>query len=611
MAVFLQVEDLTKSYGDRLLFDSISFGVNEGDKIGIIAKNGTGKSTLLKIIADKENVDDGKITFKNDLRVSYLEQMPEFNPDSTVLEACLNENGKIAQIISKYEQALINGDSEDINDLILQMDSAGAWDFEDKLKQLLSQLKITDLNAKIKTLSGGQRKRVAIAHILLENPDLIILDEPTNHLDIDIIEWLENYLTRSRTTLLMVTHDRYFLDRVCNKIIEIDNKQIYTYEGNYDYYLRRRRERIEAMSAELAKIKNTLRKEQEWMSRQPQARAGKAKFRIDSFHELKKRSQVDLTERNINLEVKSSYMGSKIFEAKNISKKFGDKIILDDFSYTFARYEKLGIIGNNGVGKSTFIKLLQGVISSDSGEWNVGETVRFGYYSQDGIIFDENKKVIDAITEIAEDVVINENIHYSPMQFLSRFLFSPADQQKYIYTLSGGERCRLHLASVLMRSPNFLILDEPTNDLDIVTLGILEEYLCDFKGCLIVISHDRYFLDNIVDHLFVLEGNGKIKDFPGNYSDYRKWRDESMLQNKETSTPKDKSTEKPRTERQPKMTFKERNEFELLTIEIEQLTTEKEELDILFNSGKEIHDIIEKSARYNDIKHKCYTNYKY
>lgn len=602
MAVFLQVEDLTKSYGDRILFDSISFGVNEGDKIGIIAKNGTGKSTLLKIIADKENVDDGKITFKNDLRVGYLEQMPEFNPDSTVLEACLNESGKIAQIISKYEQALINGDSEDINDLILQMDTAGAWDFEDKLKQLLSQLKIIDLNAQIKTLSGGQRKRVAIAHILLENPDLIILDEPTNHLDIDIIEWLENYLTRSRTTLLMVTHDRYFLDRVCNKIIEIDNKQIYTYEGNYDYYLRRRRERIEAMSAELAKIKNTLRKEQEWMSRQPQARAGKAKFRIDSFHELKKRSQVDLTERNINLEVKSSYIGSKIFEAKNISKKFGDKIILDDFSYTFARYEKLGIIGNNGVGKSTFIKLLQGVISSDRGEWNVGETVRFGYYSQDGIIFDENKKVIDAITEIAEDVVINENIHYSPMQFLSHFLFSPADQQKYIYTLSGGERCRLHLASVLMRSPNFLILDEPTNDLDIVTLGILEEYLCDFKGCLIVISHDRYFLDNIVDHLFVLEGNGKIKDFPGNYSDYRKWRDESMLQNNETSTPKDKTTEKPRTERQPKMTFKERKEFELLTIEIEQLTTEKEELDILFNSGKEIHDIIEKSARYNDIK---------
>lgn len=602
MAVFLQIENLTKSYGDRILFESISFGVNEGEKIGIIAKNGTGKSTLLRIISNKESADNGKITFKNNLKVGFLEQMPDFNPDLTVLETCLKENGEIAQIISRYESALSVGNSDEINESISQMDTFEAWDFEDKLKQLLTQLKISDLNAKIKTLSGGQRKRVAIAQLLLENPDLIILDEPTNHLDIEIIEWLENYLTRSRITLLMVTHDRYFLDRICNKIIEIDNKQIYTYEGNYDYYLRRRRERIEAMSAELAKIKNTLRKEQEWMSRQPQARAGKAKFRIDSFHELKKRSQVDLTERNINLEVKSSYIGSKIFEAKNISKKFGDKIILDDFSYTFARYEKLGIIGNNGVGKSTFIKLLQGVISSDSGEWNVGETVRFGYYSQDGIIFDENKKVIDAITEIAEDVVINENIHYSPMQFLSRFLFSPADQQKYIYTLSGGERCRLHLASVLMRSPNFLILDEPTNDLDIVTLGILEEYLCNFKGCLIVISHDRYFLDNIVDHLFVLEGNGKIKDFPGNYSDYRKWRDESMLQNKETSTPKDKTTEKPRTERQPKMTFKERKEFELLTIEIEQLTTEKEELDILFNSGKEIHDIIEKSARYNDIK---------
>ena len=602
MAVFLQIENLTKSYGDRILFESISFGVNEGEKIGIIAKNGTGKSTLLRIISNKESADNGKITFKNNLKVGFLEQMPDFNPDLTVIETCLKENGEIAQIISRYESALSVGNSDEINESISQMDTFEAWDFEDKLKQLLTQLKINDLNAKIKTLSGGQRKRVAIAQLLLENPDLIILDEPTNHLDIEIIEWLENYLTRSRITLLMVTHDRYFLDRICNKIIEIDNKQIYTYDGNYDYYLRRRKERIEALSAELAKVKNTLRKEQEWMSRQPQARAGKAKYRIDSFYELKKRSQVDLTERNINLEIKSSYIGSKIFEAKNISKKFGDKIILDDFSYTFARYEKLGIIGNNGVGKSTFIKLLQGVISSDSGEWNVGETVRFGYYSQDGIIFDENKKVIDAITEIAEDVVINENIHYSPMQFLSRFLFSPADQQKYIYTLSGGERCRLHLASVLMRSPNFLILDEPTNDLDIITLGILEEYLCSFKGCVIIISHDRYFLDNIVDHLFVFEGNGKIKDFPGNYSDYRKWKEATEQLYKETQLQRNKIAEKSRTERRPKMSFKERKEFELLTIEIEQLTTEKKELDLLFNSGNEIHDIIEKSARYNDIK---------
>ncbi len=599
MASYLQIENLTKSYGDRILFDSITFGINEGDKIGIIAKNGTGKSTLLRIISGTESPDDGKITFRNDLRVGILDQLPEFASNSTVLESCLLDNSETAKIIANYERAINNGDTEAINNAISQMDSANAWDYEDQLKQLLTQLKIFDLNAKISTLSGGQRKRVAIARLILENPDLIILDEPTNHLDIEIIEWLENYLTRSKITLLMVTHDRYFLDRICNKIIEIDNKQIYTYDGNYDYYLRRRKERIEAMTAELAKVKNTLRREQEWMSRQPQARAGKAKYRIDSFYELKKRSQVDLTERNVNLEVNSSYIGSKIFEAEGISKRFGNKIILDDFTYTFARYEKLGIIGNNGAGKSTFIKMLQGIIPADSGEWNVGETVRFGYYSQDGIEFDENKKVIDAITEIAEDVVINGNIHYSPMQFLNHFLFFPTDQQKYIHTLSGGERCRLHLAAVLMRSPNFLILDEPTNDLDIVTLGILEEYLCTFKGCVIVISHDRYFLDNIVDHLFVFEGNGVVKDFPGNYSDYRKWCEEFTREKKDV--PKEKSTEKPKTERQPKMTFKERKEFEQLTIEIEQLTAEKKALDNLFNSGQEIPDIIEKSARYNEL----------
>lgn len=602
MASYLQIENLTKSYGDRILFDSITFGVNEGDKIGVIAKNGTGKSTLLKIISGKESPDDGKITYRNDLRVGILDQMPEFSTDATVLDSCLLDNSETAQIIAKYELALNNGNADEINQAINLMDNANAWDYEDKLKQLLTQLKITDLTAKISTLSGGQRKRVAIARLILENPDLIILDEPTNHLDIEIIEWLENYLTRSRITLLMVTHDRYFLDRICNKIIEIDNKQIYTYEGNYDYYLRRRKERIEAMAAELAKVKNTLRREQEWMSRQPQARAGKAKYRIDSFYELKKRSQVDLTERNVNLEVGSSYIGSKIFEAEGISKKFGEKIILDDFTYTFARYEKLGIIGNNGAGKSTFIKMLQGIVPADSGAWNVGETVRFGYYSQDGIEFDENKKVIDAITEIAEDVVINGEVHYSPMQFLNHFLFSTADQQKYIHTLSGGERCRLHLAAVLMRSPNFLILDEPTNDLDIVTLGILEEYLCKFKGCVIVISHDRYFLDNIIDHLFVFEGNGVVKDFPGNYSDYRKWREEFIKENKDAEKPKERVVEKPKTERQAKMTFKERKEFEQLTAEIEQLSKEKDSLDTLFNSGQEIPDIIEKSARYNELK---------
>lgn len=601
MASFLQVENLTKSYGDRILFDSITFGVNEGDKIGIIAKNGTGKSTLLRIISGKESADDGTVIFRNDLRVSILDQSPEFPRGATILESCLQNNAATAQIIATYEKAITNGDPNEINRAISAMDSANAWDYEDKLKQLLSQLKIHDINASVDTLSGGQRKRVAIARLILEEPHLVILDEPTNHLDIEIIEWLENYLTRSRITLLMVTHDRYFLDRICNKIIEIDNKQIYSYEGNYDYYLRHRRERIEAMSAELAKVKNTLRREQEWMSRQPQARAGKAKYRIDSFYDLKERSRFDLTERNVNLDIKSSYIGSKIFEAENISKSFGNKVILKDFSYTFARYEKLGIIGNNGAGKSTFIKMLQGIIPADSGQWNVGETVRFGYYSQDGIEFDENKKVIDAITEIAEDVVVNGDVHYSPMQFLNHFLFSPTDQQKYIHTLSGGERCRLHLASVLMRSPNFLILDEPTNDLDIVTLGILEEFLCSFKGCVIVISHDRYFLDNIVDHLFVFEGDGVVKDFPGNYSDFRLWCEEFANANNTTKV-REKTVEKIKTERQPKMTFKERKEYEQLTVEIEQLTTEKESLDTLFNSGTEIPDIIEKSQRYNEIK---------
>lgn len=599
---YLQIENLTKSYGDRLLFNDITFGVNEGEKIGIIAKNGTGKSTLLKIIAGSESADSGKITFRSDLRVSILEQSPAFNGGATVIEACMTGDGNIPHAICQYEAALLSGDSDRIDQSIQLMDSAGAWDYEDKVKQILTQFKITDPNAAIATLSGGQQKRVALARVILEEPDLIILDEPTNHLDIEIIEWLENYLRRSRVTLLMVTHDRYFLDRVCNKIIEINNSNIYTYDGNYDYYLRRRRERIEAMASELAKVKNTLRREQEWMSRQPQARAGKAKYRIDAFYDLKERSRVNLKEENVSLDVKSSYIGSKIFEATHICKKFGEKVILDDFTYTFARYEKLGIIGHNGAGKSTFIKMLQGIIAADSGEWNVGETVRFGYYSQDGIAFDNNKRVIDAITEIAEDVVINEGQHYSPMQFLQHFLFSPADQQKYIHTLSGGERCRLHLAAVLMRSPNFLILDEPTNDLDIVTLGILEEYLSTFKGCLIVISHDRYFLDNIVDHLFVFEGNGNIKDFPGNYSDYRNWRDgqasETHVQEKDTEKPK----EKPRTERPAKLTFKERKELEQLTTEIEELNAEKDSLDTLFNSGETIPDIVEKSARYTEVK---------
>lgn len=603
MASFLQLENLTKSYGDRLLFHDITFGVNEGDKIGIIAKNGTGKSTLLHIIAGKESADSGTVTFRSGLKVGMLDQLPDFNPESTVAEACLTGDSTTLQIIASYEVALAKGNADEISTASQAMDAAGAWDHEDMMRQMLSQLNITNLSAKMGTLSGGQRKRVAMARMLLEKPDLLILDEPTNHLDIEMVEWLENYLTRQRITLLMVTHDRYFLDRVCNKIIEMDHQTIFTYQGNYNLYLRRRAERIEALEGELAKVKNTLRREQEWMSRQPQARAGKAKYRIDAFYDLKDKARADYSERHVKLDVKSSYIGSKIFEARGVNKRFGDKVILQDFTYTFARYERLGIIGNNGAGKSTFIKLLQGLVPTDSGQWNLGETVRFGYYSQDGIAFDENKRVIDAVTELAEDIVLDGGErHFSPMQFLNRFLFSPADQQKYIHTLSGGEKCRLHLATVLMRSPNFLILDEPTNDLDIVTLGILEEYLTTFKGCMIVISHDRYFLDNVVDHLFVFQGNGQIKDFPGNYTEYRQWISEKSVADKSvTSQEKPKTSEKPRTDRPAKMTFKERREFETLTEEIDTLTQEKKELDELFATGQLLDNIATLSARYDEI----------
>lgn len=579
MKPYLQVEDLTKSYGDRMLFESITFGVNEGDKIGVIAKNGTGKSTLLRLLSGNESPDSGSIIFRNDLRVGFLDQSPVFEAGTTLMHNLL--------------PAIHDTDHEE-------------WGREDRVRQMLSQLGIESADLTVDHLSGGQLKRAALARVLLGNPDMLILDEPTNHLDISTVEWLESYLTRQRVTLLMVTHDRYFLDRVCNKIIEIDMRQIFTYEGNYDYYLRRRAERIEALTGELAKVRNTLRKEQEWMRRQPQARAGKARYRINAFYDLKERASVCYDERNINPdEVKSSYVGSKIFEAKNVCKRFGDKVILDDFTYTFARYEKVGIVGENGVGKSTFIKMLQGLVPQDSGEWNVGETVRFGYYSQEGLSLPEGKRVIDAITDITEDVVINGTTHYTPMQFLSRFLFSPADQQKYISTLSGGEMRRLHLAAVLITQPNFLILDEPTNDLDIMTLGILEEYLQGFKGCVIVISHDRFFLDSIVDHLFVMEGNGVIKDFPGNYTEYRNYlKERKAAQIRETSehTAKTTARREPTAQRQRRLTFKERKEFEALTEEIELLTKEKNTLEALFNSGGNIDDIAQKATRYSELK---------
>lgn len=577
MKPYLQVEDLTKSYGDRLLFESVTFGVNEGDKIGIVAKNGTGKSTLLRILAGQESPDSGTVTFRSGIRVGFLDQAPVFDPSLSLVDNLL--------------PAIPDTDHD-------------SWAHADRVRQMLSQLGIDDLDLRIDRMSGGQVKRVALARLLLGAPDLIVLDEPTNHLDIRTVEWLEGYLTRSRITLLMVTHDRYFLDRVCNKIIEIDMRQIFTYEGNFDYYLRRRAERLEAMAAEAARARNTLRKEQEWMRRQPQARAGKARYRINAFYDLKDRASVRYDDRTIDpTDVRSSYIGSKIFEAEGICKRFGDKVILDNFTYTFARYEKVGIVGENGVGKSTFIKMLQGLVPQDSGEWNVGETVRFGYYSQEGLDLPAGKKVIDVITDITEEVAVSDTARYTPMQFLTRFLFSPADQQKYVATLSGGEMRRLHLAAVLVRQPNFLILDEPTNDLDIMTLAILEDYLRDFKGCVIVISHDRFFLDSIVDHLFVMEGNGVIKDFPGGYSDYRSWlRERQAEAAAETRAATVSSDTRRPSERRRRLSFKERKEMEALTAEIDALTAEKNSLEEKFNSTSPADDIAALSRRYEEVK---------
>ena len=605
MKSYLQIENLTKSFGDRLLFGDVTFGVFEGDKIGLIAKNGSGKTTLLRIIAGEEDYDSGAVVFRNDLKVAFLHQLPEFDLNLMVIDVCLSGNDAITETIKEYEDSLATGDAVLIANAISRMDAVGGWDYEDRMKQVLTQLNITDFNQPVRELSGGQRKRLALAKAIISNPDFLILDEPTNHLDVEMIEWLEDYLKRSRMTLLMVTHDRYFLDRVCTKIIELDDKQIYSYDGNYDYYLSKREERINAQNAELAKVKNLLRTELEWMRRQPQARGTKAKYRIDAFYDLSERAKFKRDDSSVSLTVNSSYIGNKIFEARNVSKKFGDRVILDNFSYVFARYEKLGIIGDNGVGKSTFIKLLQGIEQVDSGSFDIGETVKFGYYSQEGIQFDENEKVIDAVRKIAEVVCFDEKTRYTASQFLQLFLFSPSAQQDYIGKLSGGEKRRLYLATVLMHKPNFLILDEPTNDLDIVTLEILEDYLQKFKGCVIIVSHDRFFMDRTVDHLFVFEGNGRIKDFPGNYSEYREWK---SLQKEEDVAVKEKKSIQRRSQddnrqKSKRLTFNERKEFESLSVEIESLESEKKTLEDELSSGQisDYEQVTEKSKRISEI----------
>lgn len=606
MANLLQVENLTKSFGVNSLFDDINFTINEGDKVGLIAKNGTGKSTLLSIIAGDDTPDDGKLIFKNDVTIGYLKQLPQFEPHLSVMDTCLIGDDDQSKAIRQYENALIEGNNEEMTKAIQAMDLASAWDYEERFKQILSQLKIDDFKQRISELSGGQIKRVALAKILISNPQFLILDEPTNHLDIDMIEWLEAYLSRSRMTILMVTHDRYFLDKICSKILELDQKSIYGYDGNYNYYLEKRAERIDAQNAAVEKARNLLRTEIEWMRRQPQARAHKAQYRIDAFYDLKERAQSRTDKGDVELNVKAGYIGKKIFVAHHVSKSFDGKVILNDFNYIFSRYEKLGIVGDNGVGKSTFIKLLLDRIQPDSGYFEIGETVKFGYYSQEGIHFDEGKKVIDAIRDVAEHIYFDEKHHYSASQFLQLFLFSPTDQQKLIEKLSGGEKRRLYLAMVLMSKPNFLILDEPTNDLDIQTLEILEDYLSKFSGCLIVISHDRFFMDRCVDHTFVFMGDGVIKDFPGNYSEYRAWKE--AHEKEEAIVQKQKAESKPAKPRNnnrdnsQKLTFKEKREFEELTESIDRLTKEKEELFNLFNSGEQIDDVATKASRFEEVK---------
>ena len=587
---YLDVQNLTKRFGAEVLFDNISFSIAEGQKVGLVARNGTGKSTLMSVLMDKEGHESGDIIYRRDLKVGYLEQSPKFDPEESVLEACFNH--------------------EDDPEKVL------------KAKQILTQLHIINMDQPMGQLSGGQQKRVALANVLIDEPDFLMLDEPTNHLDLEMIEWLEGYLNRGNKTIFMVTHDRFFLDKVCNTILELDDKTIYTYRGNYAYYLEKRQERMDNLRAEIQHSKNLYRRELDWMRRQPQARGHKAKYREDAFYELEKVAKQRIEDRQVRLKASTVYIGSKIFECQYVSKAFDDrgkkKVILDNFYYNFARFEKMGIVGNNGTGKSTFIKMLLGEVQPDSGKFDIGETVRFGYFSQEGLKFREDQKVIDVITEIADYIDLGNGKHMTASQFLQFFLFTPEEQHNYVYKLSGGEKRKLYLCTVLMRNPNFLVLDEPTNDLDIQTLQVLEEYLQDFAGCVIVVSHDRYFMDKVVDHLLVFKGEGEIQDFPGNYTQYRDW---SRLQEKDeaekaaaaakatasnsTSTSDGTGTAKrdANFENKRKMSYKEKREYEQLTQEIDKLTEEQKKLEEALCSGTlSVEELTEKSKRLPEIK---------
>ncbi|WP_071145290.1 ribosomal protection-like ABC-F family protein [Bacteroides ihuae] len=602
MVSYLQVDGLTKSFGDLVLFQNISFGIGEGQRMGLIAKNGAGKTTLLNILSGKEGYDGGNIVFRRDLRVAYLEQDPQYPSELTVLEACFHKGNSTVELIKEYEHCMETEGHPGLEELLIRMEHEKAWDYERKAKQILSQLKIKNLDQLVKHLSGGQLKRVALANTLITEPDLLILDEPTNHLDLDMTEWLEEYLQRTNLCLLMVTHDRYFLDRVCSEIIEIDNQQVYQYKGNYSYYLEKRQERVDATNTEIDRASNLYRTELDWMRRMPQARGHKAKYREDAFYELEKVAKQRFNNDNVKLEVKASYIGSKIFEADHLRKSFGELKILDDFSYVFARYEKMGIVGNNGTGKSTFIKILMGEVQPDSGTVDVGETVRFGYYSQDGLQFDDRMKVIDVIQDVAEVIELGNGKQLTASQFLQHFLFTPETQHSYVYKLSGGERRRLYLCTVLMRNPNFLVLDEPTNDLDIITLNVLEEYLQSFRGCVIVVSHDRYFMDKVVDHLMVFNGQGDIRDFPGNYSDYRDWKEARAQKEKEAEKPQEEKTTRVRLNDKRKMSFKEKREFEQLEQDIATLEEEKKKIEEDLCSGVlSVEELTDKSKRLPEV----------
>ena len=580
MTPFLDIQNLTKSFGSQILFKNISFSVGEGQKVGLVAKNGTGKTTLLEILSDHEGYDEGNIIYRNDIRISYLKQIPDFNPEESVLDACFNYKGEPERIL--------------------------------KAKQILTQLHIQNLQQPMKELSGGQQKRVALANVLINEPDFLILDEPTNHLDLVMIEWLEGYLSRSNLTLLMVTHDRYFLDHVCNIILELDNQSIYTYRGNYSYYLEKRQERVDNQRAEVQRANNLYRTELEWMRRMPQARGHKARYREEAFYELENKAHQRIEERQLRLKANNVYIGSKIFECQYVSKKFERedgtvKIILDNFYYNFARFEKMGIVGDNGTGKSTFIKMLLNIVQPDSGRFDIGETVRFGYFSQEGLKFSEYDKVIDIITDIADYIDLGGGRKMTASQFLNYFMFSPEQQHNFVYKLSGGERRKLYLCTVLMKNPNFLVLDEPTNDLDIQTLQVLEEYLQDFPGCVIVVSHDRYFTDKVVDHLLVFKGEGSIQDFPGNYTQYREWSKLKLDEEDKNKVTKNNSTNKKKNDyhndTRRRMSFKEKYEFQQLSKDIEALEQEQKNIEEALCSGTlSVDELTEKSKRLPILK---------